>query len=158
MIACAPNGARRTNLDHGLLPTTPAELTTAAEPLPEAGVSLLHLHVRNAEGRHSLDPDSYRNAITAIRDRIGERLVIQITTEAVGIYSPPEQMDVVRQLQAGQQPVFHVHLAAGPIDGNTLRAQRIQFREQECDDGRSRAGRLEQVSGKDDTIDLFATG
>jgi uncharacterized protein (DUF849 family) len=43
-----------------------------------------------------LDADAYREATKAIRNAVGERLVIQITSEAVGRYKPAEQMAVVR--------------------------------------------------------------
>ena len=99
MIACAPNGARRTPQDHRALPVLPHELAIAAAPLPDAGVSMLHLHVRNARGKHTLSPKMYREAIAAIKKEVGDRLVIQITTESVGRYAPSEQMAVVRQLR-----------------------------------------------------------
>ena len=99
VIACAPNGARRGAHDHTAIPLTPGELAATAAHLPDAGVSLLHLHVRDKQGRHTLDPDTYREAIEAIRKETGRRLVIQVTTEAVGIYSPDEQMAVVEALK-----------------------------------------------------------
>jgi uncharacterized protein (DUF849 family) len=99
MIACAPNGARRGPLDHRALPITPADIASASAPLPDAGVSLLHLHVRDPDGKHTLNPDAYRAAIDAIRKEVGRSLVIQITTEAVGRFAPTEQMAVVRELR-----------------------------------------------------------
>ena len=60
---------------------------------------MLHLHVRDAEGRHSLDEGRYREAIAAVREAVGDALLIQITTEAVGRYSPDEQMTLVRRLK-----------------------------------------------------------
>ncbi|MFC6490829.1 3-keto-5-aminohexanoate cleavage protein, partial [Nitratireductor sp. GCM10026969] len=60
---------------------------------------MLHCHVRDREGRHILEADAYRAAVTAVRRAVGERLVIQITTEAVGRYRPHEQMEVVRAVR-----------------------------------------------------------
>ena len=57
---------------------------------------MIHAHVRDRDGGHLLDADAYREATKAIRDAVGERLVIQITSEAVGRYQPAEQMAVVR--------------------------------------------------------------
>ena len=57
---------------------------------------MIHVHVRDRDGGHLLDADAYREATKAIRDAVGERLVIQITSEAVGRYQPAEQMAVVR--------------------------------------------------------------
>lgn len=96
ILISAPNGARRTHADHPAIPLTSAELARCAADCLEAGASILHLHVRGADGTHLLDADAYRDAIAAIRQQVGERLVIQITTEAVGRYSPAEQRAVVR--------------------------------------------------------------
>ncbi len=99
IVMAAPNGARRTQQDHPALPVTAAELADTAVALRDAGVSLLHLHVRDDSGGHTLDPDRYREAIAAIRERVGEDLILQVTTEAVGMYTPDEQVAVVRDLQ-----------------------------------------------------------
>jgi uncharacterized protein (DUF849 family) len=96
---CAPNGARKTRADHPALPVSPEELADCAESIMIAGASVMHLHVRDDEGRHSLDVDRYRLAIDAIRDRVGDRLVVQVTTEACGIYEPEQQMTMVRMLR-----------------------------------------------------------
>ncbi len=99
MIMAAPNGARRTQADHAALPITAEELAADAVRLRDAGVSVLHLHVRDAAGRHTLDADRYREAIGSIRDRVGDELIIQVTTESVGSYAADEQMAVVRDLK-----------------------------------------------------------
>jgi len=63
------------------------------------GASIIHIHVRDDTERHSLDVDRYRAVIDAVRDRIGSQLVIQVTTEACGIYAAEEQMAMVRELK-----------------------------------------------------------
>lgn len=98
MVMAAPNGARRTKGDHPALPMTADELAECAAKLPEPGASVLHLHVRDREGRHTLDPDAYRAAMLRIGERTGDALVVQVTTEAAGCYSAGEQMAVVRAL------------------------------------------------------------
>jgi len=98
-IAVAPNGARKTHIDHPALPITPDELAACARQCVEAGAAMLHLHVRRPDGTHSLEPDHYRPAIAAVRQAVGDALVLQITTEAVGIYTPEQQMASVRALQ-----------------------------------------------------------
>ena len=99
IIMAAPNGARKTVHDHPALPITPTELADCAASLLAEGVAVLHLHVRDEQGRHTLDTDRYRRAIAAVRDRLGDGLVLQITTEAVGRYDRHEQMAVVRDLR-----------------------------------------------------------
>lgn len=96
---CAPNGARKTKANHPALPITPVELADCAESILHAGASIMHMHVRDEDEQHSLDVDRYRAAIEAVRERVDDRLVIQVTTEACGVYSPEQQMEVVRQLK-----------------------------------------------------------
>lgn len=98
-IAVAPNGARKTHADHPALPITPDELAACARQCVDAGAAMLHLHVRRPDGTHSLEPDDYRPAIAAVQQAVGDALVLQITTEAVGIYTPEQQMASVRALQ-----------------------------------------------------------
>ena len=95
-IAVAPNGGRRGKQDHPALPIGPEELASAAAACVEAGAAMIHVHVRDREGRHLLDAEAYRETSKAISDAVGDRLVIQITSEAVGRYQPAEQMAVVR--------------------------------------------------------------
>jgi 3-keto-5-aminohexanoate cleavage enzyme len=98
-IAVAPNGGRRTKADHPAVPMTPGELAQTAVECLDAGACMIHVHVRNAEGRHLLDADAYQQATSAIRQAVGERMVIQITSEALGIYKPEEQMAVTRAVR-----------------------------------------------------------
>ncbi|MEX2495774.1 MAG: 3-keto-5-aminohexanoate cleavage protein [Woeseia sp.] len=99
MIMAAPNGARRSRADHPALPMTADELALCAAALLDAGASVLHLHVRDGEGRHTLAPDAYRDAIRHIRRETGDGLILQITTESVGEYAADEQMALVKELR-----------------------------------------------------------
>ncbi|NIA70196.1 3-keto-5-aminohexanoate cleavage protein [Pelagibius litoralis] len=98
VLAVAPNGARKTRQDHPALPITPAEIADTAAAALEAGAAMIHLHVRDAEEKHSLDAGAYREAIAAVRARVGDAMVIQVTSEAVGIYNAQQQMAMVRDL------------------------------------------------------------
>jgi uncharacterized protein (DUF849 family) len=99
IIAVAPNGAYKTKDDHPALPMGPGEIARTAAACLEAGAAMIHLHVRDASGAHSLDADCYRRAIEAIRAQVGDRIVIQATTEAGGRYMPREQLALVRALR-----------------------------------------------------------
>lgn len=99
ILAVAPNGARKTRADHPQLPITPEQLAETAKACREAGASLLHLHVRDDAERHSLDPGRYREASAAVREAVGQDLILQVTTEAVGLYDRHQQMDCVRALE-----------------------------------------------------------
>lgn len=96
ILANAPNGATRTKADHPALPITPAEIARTAAEIAEAGAALIHVHVRDRTGRHLLDAEAYRAVTAAIRAEVGDRLVVQVTSEAAGRYQSPEQMAVVR--------------------------------------------------------------
>ena len=98
-IAVAPNGGRKVKADHPAVPLTPAELAVTAARCREAGASMIHAHVRNADGSHLLDADAYKAAIAAIRGAVGDRLVIQITSEALGKYAPAAQRAVIRDVK-----------------------------------------------------------
>jgi 3-keto-5-aminohexanoate cleavage enzyme len=99
IIAVAPNGARRTKADHPALPMNASESARDAIQCRDAGAAMLHLHVRDGNGKHSLDAELYRQATREIRAEVGDDLIIQITTEAVGMYTPAQQMAMVRDLQ-----------------------------------------------------------
>jgi 3-keto-5-aminohexanoate cleavage enzyme len=95
IVAVAPNGGRKTKADHPGLPITAEELARTAAECLDQGAAMLHLHVRDAEGVHLLDAEAYRAAIGRICAAIGDRLVVQITSESMGRYSRAQQMAVV---------------------------------------------------------------
>jgi 3-keto-5-aminohexanoate cleavage enzyme len=95
-ISVAPNGGRRTKADHSGLPLTADEIAVTAAACLDAGACMIHLHVRDRSGGHLLDVEAYHTSIAAIRAAVGDRMVIQITSEAMGIYQSDAQMAVVR--------------------------------------------------------------
>ncbi len=98
----SPTGARRTKADHPALPMTAAEIGRTAAEAADAGANAIHLHVRDRDGRHTLDGDAYREAIAAIEREVGAaRLVIQSTSESFGIYEPAQQIAAMRALRPG---------------------------------------------------------
>jgi 3-keto-5-aminohexanoate cleavage enzyme len=99
LLTVAPNGARKTRADHPAVPIAPAELAATAAAAQSAGAAMIHLHVRDAEQKHSLDVGAYREATAAVREAVGDRMVIQVTSEAVGVFSPEDQMAMVRALE-----------------------------------------------------------
>ena len=95
VLAVAPNGGRKTKSDHPALPLTPSELARTAAECLERGASMIHLHVRDAEGQHCLDPEVYRATMAEVCQEVGDRLVVQITSESLGRYSLAEQRAAV---------------------------------------------------------------
>lgn len=98
LIAVAPNGARKTRADHPALPLTPDELAATARSCLDAGAAMIHLHVRDGAQRHSLAPEHYLPAIAAIRRSVGTEMIIQVTSEAAGVYDRHQQMQAMLQL------------------------------------------------------------
>lgn len=99
ILMVAPNGARKSKKDHPALPISPDELALCAEECLAAGASMLHLHVRDKDGGHTIDADTYRKALKAIDQQVGKKLIIQVTSEAVGMYNTEQQMAMVRDLK-----------------------------------------------------------
>lgn len=98
-IGVAPNGGRKTKADHPGLPMTANELAATAAACREVGAAMIHVHVRDHDGRHLLDADAYRTTLDAIRRQVGDALVLQITSEALGVYTREQQMAVVRAVR-----------------------------------------------------------
>ena len=96
IVAVAPNGARRQQADHLAIPLQTNPIAEVASRCLEAGAAMIHLHVRDPEGGHTLDPDRFRSATRAIRKAVGNKLLIQMSSEAAGFHSAPEQMRAIR--------------------------------------------------------------
>lgn len=95
-IMVAPNGARKGHAEHPNLPLTADAIAADTLACKSAGAQAIHMHVRDADGRHTLDASRYRAATEAVRRLAGPEFVVQITTEAVGMFKPDEQIAVVR--------------------------------------------------------------
>ena len=96
-LMVAPNGARRTTADHLALPVTIAQIVECAKTCFAAGAEAIHAHVRDENQRHVLDAGLYRELIGEMTVKVPD-MAVQITTEAVGRYSPAEQRAVVRDV------------------------------------------------------------
>ncbi len=99
IITSAPNGAYKLAADHPEVPLTAKQMAATAKACLAAGASMLHLHIRDAQGRHSLDIEGYRTAQQAVREAVGDALVIQVTSEAAKVYEAPAQIAMVRALR-----------------------------------------------------------
>jgi 3-keto-5-aminohexanoate cleavage enzyme len=99
LITVAPNGAYKQRPDHPALPISTSELGQTAKLCLDAGAAMIHMHIRDAEGRHSLDVQGYRDAQQAVKAAVGDELIIQVTSEAARVYKAPEQIAMVTALQ-----------------------------------------------------------
>ena len=94
----ALNGARLGKADHPALPVTIAETIAAAKACFAEGAGALHAHVRDGTGGHVLDAGLYRELIAEMA-RTVPAMAVQITTEAVGRYTPEAQRRLVYAVQ-----------------------------------------------------------
>ncbi|MEF3047842.1 3-keto-5-aminohexanoate cleavage protein [Pseudotabrizicola sp. L79] len=97
-VMVAPNGARRGKSDHPALPITLPEIIETARSCYAAGAHGLHLHIRDDQGAHSLDSGRYREALAELGRALPE-LLVQITTEAVGLFSVADQLACLAQVR-----------------------------------------------------------
>lgn len=98
VIMVAPNGGRRSAQAHPGIPMTIAATAATAAAAQAAGAQAIHAHLRDAEREHLLDVGAYRELIAEIGTQ-APGLAVQVTTEAIGRYSPQEQMALVRALR-----------------------------------------------------------
>lgn len=98
-IIVAPNGARKTKQDHAQLPMKIEELVSEAKACQTVGATMIHLHARDAQGRHSLEIDDNLEIYHAVKAAVGDSMIVQLTTEAVGMYSPTQQMALIKAVK-----------------------------------------------------------
>lgn len=122
VIMVAPNGARRTKLDHPELPITEREIVEAVAESRSAGAHAAHVHVRDGDGNHVLDAALYISLTKALRARCGEDFIVQITTEAVGRYTPEQQRVLVDEVEPQAVSIALRELFVETSDLSTNRA------------------------------------
>src|SRR5450759_5567652 len=88
LITVAPTGAETAKADCPQLPTTLSELVGTAVACEAAGASLIHIHIRDADHRPSLDAVLLRETVQAVRERTS--MVIQLSTGG-SVHDPLEK-------------------------------------------------------------------
>jgi 3-keto-5-aminohexanoate cleavage enzyme len=83
MITCAVVGAELTKEDYPYLSITPEEIADSARGAVGAGASIIHLHVRDEQGKPSQRVDIFREVTEKIRQRC-ECIIQYSTGGAVG--------------------------------------------------------------------------
>lgn len=112
-LMVAPTGARRGRSDHPRLPITTEQIASCAAECRAAGADAIHLHVRDAAGCHSLDAAAYKDAISAVTDRVPD-MSIQVSTESAGIFTVPDQYALLRRLRPAWASVSVREIARDP--------------------------------------------
>jgi 3-keto-5-aminohexanoate cleavage enzyme len=78
LITIAPTGAEAEKVAAPALPVTLEELVHAAKECEGAGAAVIHVHIRDAEARPTLDPIRLRDTVTALRE--STNLIVQLST------------------------------------------------------------------------------
>jgi uncharacterized protein (DUF849 family) len=78
LITVAPTGAEAEKVNAPALPVTLEELVRTAEECERAGAAVIHVHIRDAEARPTLDPMQLRETVAALRENTG--LIVQLST------------------------------------------------------------------------------
>src|SRR3954454_3751941 len=88
LVTVAPTGAETSKEDCPQLPTTPEEIAATARACEAAGAAMIHLHVRDAEHRPTLDRGLLKEWVAAVRD--SSDLVVQLSTGG-SVHDPLDQ-------------------------------------------------------------------
>jgi len=78
LITVAPTGAESEKSAVPVLPVTLDELVTTAIQCREAGASIIHVHIRDADARPTLDIGRLTDTVRALREAID--LIVQLST------------------------------------------------------------------------------
>jgi uncharacterized protein (DUF849 family) len=78
LITVAPTGAETAKADCPALPTTLDELVETAKRCEAAGAAMIHIHIRDAEHRPTLDLGRLTETVTAVRENTA--LIVQLST------------------------------------------------------------------------------
>ena len=78
IITVAPTGAWPTKEHNPNIPLTPAEIADEVYNCWKAGAAMAHLHMRDDEGKGTMDKEKFKETVTRIRDRCD--IVLNLTT------------------------------------------------------------------------------
>ena len=114
-IMVAPNGARRGKADHPALPITDAEMVATALACRQAGADGIHVHIRDADGKHEIDAGHYRAVMEQLKEAVPD-MYLQVTSESAGRYSGDEQRAMMRDLRPSYVSVALREMVRDPAD------------------------------------------
>jgi uncharacterized protein (DUF849 family) len=89
ILTCAVTGAGAYSERMAAVPVTPEQIAAECLSAAAAGAAACHIHVREADGRPSMDLGLYREVVERIR-ATGSDMIINLTTGAGGRYIPSE--------------------------------------------------------------------
>jgi 3-keto-5-aminohexanoate cleavage enzyme len=87
VLTCALTGPIATKADNPNLPTSPEEIAASAKEAADAGAAVVHVHLRDEEGRPTADLDTARRVVELVEDSCPA--LVQLST-GVGLGVPFE--------------------------------------------------------------------
>ncbi|MBB4906466.1 BKACE family enzyme [Actinophytocola algeriensis] len=87
LITVAPTGAEHAKSDVPNLPVTIEELVRTAKDCERVGAAMIHVHIRGADARPTLDLQRLKDTVAALREETS--LVVQLSTG--GAVTDPEE-------------------------------------------------------------------
>ncbi|WP_087025678.1 3-keto-5-aminohexanoate cleavage protein [Thaumasiovibrio subtropicus] len=99
-IIVAPNGAYKTKRDHVAIPMTLAEMCAEARQYADLGAAMVHVHVRDSAGEHTLDLPLCQHWANELQRTVGQDILVQLTTEAAGKYGAEEIAHFIAHIEA----------------------------------------------------------
>ncbi len=85
IITCAISGALANRDQCPAIPYTPAEYAAEARRIVDEGGVMIHIHARRPDGTPSHAVEDYRAITEAIRAEVGEAVIVNYSTGAVGV-------------------------------------------------------------------------
>jgi uncharacterized protein (DUF849 family) len=96
LLTVAPTGAEHAKSDVPQLPVTLEELVTTAEACERVGAAMIHVHIRDADARPTLDLGLLKETVAALRERTG--LIVQLSTGGAVTDSEEDRLRVLDAL------------------------------------------------------------
>lgn len=93
LITVAPTGAETAKADAPALPVTVDELVATARACQAAGAAVIHVHVRDADARPTLDLGFVREALSGVREATD--LIVQVSTGGAVTDSEEDRLAVL---------------------------------------------------------------
>jgi len=85
ILTCALSGALASREQCPAIPYTPAEYAAETRRAVDEGAVMVHIHARRPDGTPSFDVADFRAITAAIRDAVGEDVIVNYSTGAVGV-------------------------------------------------------------------------
>lgn len=92
VVTCALTGPIATKADNPNLPTTPEEIAEAARGAHEAGAAVVHVHLRDEQGRPTADLEIAKRTVALIEE--ATPALVQLST-GVGLDVPFEERELL---------------------------------------------------------------